>query len=1111
MTIPFQLMKPATAAPMNASLDDAEAEQAVQRIISRYFFGTVAAVALLTAALFAARSAGLAAQARWALVLAFLALGALAARAMHAPGPARVESRVALVSVAAIAAIGLAAALLAWGAGPGVGFFALLTCMVCAIAGQRAGVLVAVATGLVVLGLAYAQQQQWLAASPGPMADDGLWLRATLHVALIGSGLAGGLLVSRVVSRYVSTARQREQRFRGLLTIAADAYWELDDQYRLIALRWPRRGADAAPDEAAAIGKLPWELPQFSADDDALDLLRAHLEAREPFRDLPLQWRGAAGQLRHFLISGEPRYRARTVFSGYWGVSRDVSAEVNARWALRATESRYFELFTRIPTPLVLHAHARVLDANPAALAMFGFADLRSMLGQDLLTVYEAGDSRERAREHLETLQRLQAGDELPVAEYRLAERAGRRALVRASAVRLDTPDGAAALSIFIDDTERKLAEDAVRRSEALLSHLVATSPDVITLSETASGRYAMVNRSFERQSGFSAAEVVGHSAHEMGMWHEPQDRERFIEAVRRHGHVQDMPSRLVTKAGGTLSMLVSGACFTMDRREYLVINARDVTEAERERLQREAILHNASVGIAVTRDARFVLANPRFEQIYGWPPGTLLGQSGRVVWDSDADYHGIGGTLGPVLARGEAVEIETRARRHDGSGFLARITGKAIDPSHPARGGTIWIVDDITERRQVEQALAQARDAAEAASRAKSAFLANTSHELRTPLNALIGLAQLAAGDADAAQRGQYLQQIGQTAQALSAIISDILDLSKIEAGRFELEHAAFDLGELLRELQRTYGPLAQAKAVALQLELGDGVAGFVRGDALRIRQILHNYLNNALRFTGGGSAPGSIRLVALRRDAQRVRFEVHDNGVGIDEATQVRLFKPFTQADESTTRRYGGSGLGLSICRELATLMAGQVGVASRVGQGSCFWAELPLAADAAASAVPVAPPPAADALHGARVLVVEDNAVNMLITTTLLCQWGVQVEQADDGEQAVQAVRRHARSGSAFDAVVMDVQMPVMGGNEAARLLRAQFSAEQLPIIALTAAALVSEREDALAAGMNDFLTKPIEAQRLRQVLARWIGRRHAAPAASLESSPGRPKTT
>jgi len=1087
-------MKPALAPSPPVLFDDADAQRAVRHVITRYFFGTAAVVALLAALVFVFLPSGIAPGARWPLVLAFAALGALAATSMRA-GITRMEDLVALVVIAAIAVITLAVTLLDWGiAGPGFGFFGLMTCMVAAVAGLRLGLLVAALSGLVVLSLAYAQFRQWLPAGNSAMSDESLGLRALIHLIVIGSGLAGGLLVSRVVSGFVRSAEEREQRFRGLLTIAADAYWEIDEQYRLVTFKRQGR-AGGSMGEASAVGQVPWEVPEFSLDEDSLDLLRAHLEAREPFRDLPVQWLGVPGQVRHFLVSGEPRQPAQAAFLGYWGVARDVSADVQARQALVATESRYLELFTRIPTPLVLHAQSRVLDANPAALDMFGFADLQAIVGQDLLAVYEGGDSRERARRGIEALQQMDAGEALPVAEFRLSGREGRRVVVRATGVRLDTPDGPAVLSIFVDDTERKKAEDAVRRSEAMLSHLVATSPDVITLTDLATGRYAMVNRTFERQTGWSAAEVVGRTSTELGVWRHAQERERFVATIRDQGQVQDMPTEFATKSGAALSMRVSGARFAMDRREYLVINARDVTDAERERLQREAILQNASIGIAVTRNQRFVLANPRFEQMYGWPGGALLGQSGRVVWDSDDDYQRIGATLGPALARGESAEIEIQARRFDGSTFLARITGKAIDPSHPGRGGTIWIVDDITERRQVEQALARARDAAEAANRAKSAFLANTSHELRTPLNGLLGLARLAAApDTGEAMRHQYLLQIGDTAQALSAIISDILDLSKIEAGKFELETVAFDLGELLRGMQRAYATLADPRPIALRVEIDPGVDGLVLGDMMRTRQILSNYLGNALKFT----ARGEVRLQARRLDEQCVRFEVHDTGPGIDEQTQARLFRPFTQADESTTRRYGGTGLGLSICRELAELMGGQVGVDSRVGEGSCFWAELPLPATTAPAAALEADTPAQGSLRGASVLMVEDNPVNMLIAAAMLERWGVHIEQASDGQQAVQAVQRRAQNGALFDAVLMDVQMPVMSGHEATRVLRRDYSAEQLPIIALTAAALVSEREQALAAGMNDFLTKPIDVQRLHQALLRWIGARRGQAA-------------
>ena len=1076
-------MKPAPAPSPIPLFDDADAQRAVRHLITRHFFATASVVALLAALVFVFLPGHLAAGQRWLLVLAFGALAALAASSMRA-GRSRLEDLAALVVIASIGVITLAATLLDWGiAGPGFGFFGLFTCMICAVAGLRAGLAVAGLGGLVVLGLAYAQWRQWLPATQAGLPAETLGLRTLIHLVVIGTGLASGLLVSSVMSRYIGAAEERERRFRGLLSIAADAYWEIDDQYRLVTFKL--QGRERGPmGEASAFGRVPWEVPEFSLDDDALDLLRAHLEAREPFRDLPMQWLGVPGQVRHFLVSGEPRHAGSAGFLGYWGVARDVSADVQARQALAATESRYLELFTRIPTPLVLHTVGRVLDANPAALDMFGFADLPSMVGQDLLALYDGGDSRERARRRMETLIQMAAGEALPVAEFRLTSRDGRRGVVRATGVRLDTPDGPAVLSIFVDDTERKKAEDAVRRSEAMLSHLVATSPDVITLTDLQTGRYAMVNRQFERQTGYSAHEVVGRTSIELGIWVRPQDRERFVAAIREQGQVQDMPTEFATKSGGTLSMLVSGARFAMDRREYLVINGRDVTEAERERLQREAILQNASIGIAVTRNQRFVLANPRFEQMYGWPTGALIGQGGRVVWDSDEDYQRIGATLGPALARGESVEVEIQARRFDGSTFLAQITGKAIDPSHPARGGTIWIVEDITERRQVALALERARDAAEAASRAKSAFLANTSHELGTPLNRLIGLAELAAEPGiGESRRQQFLQQISHQAQALSAIITDILDLSKGEAGKLQLNPSDFDLGELLRGMHSSYALQAEDRPIELRLELDDALEGLVHGDPMRTRQILRNYLDNALKFT----ARGQIRLVARRLDPQRVRFEVHDTGIGLDADTQARLFRPFTQADGSITKRYGGVGLGLSICQQLATLMGGQVGVQGQPGVGSCFWAELPLPAVAATV-------PTEDALQGATVLVVDDDAVNMLIAVSTLEHWGLRVERASDGRQAVQAVQRQAQAGRLFDVVLMDVMMPGMSGHEAARLLRREFSAERLPIIALTAAA--SEREPALAAGMNDFVLKPIQSSLLRQALARWIAPRRVS---------------
>jgi CheY-like chemotaxis protein len=271
--------------------------------------------------------------------------------------------------------------------------------------------------------------------------------------------------------------------------------------------------------------------------------------------------------------------------------------------------------------------------------------------------------------------------------------------------------------------------------------------------------------------------------------------------------------------------------------------------------------------------------------------------------------------------------------------------------------------------------------------------------------------------------------------------------------------------------------------------MHVGSGVPRRVRGDALRVRQILSNYLSNALKFTETGAVRVHVRTAA----GASVRFEVEDTGPGIAPLVQARLFMPFTQADDSTTRRYGGTGLGLSICRELAHLMGGEVGLDSEPGRGSRFWAELPLPAgdEGGPESAFATPDLQAGPLVGLSLLIVEDNPVNMMIAVALLEQWGVEVTEAGNGAEAVALVTESADAHRPFDLVLMDVQMPVQGGNDATRELRRRFPAETLPIIALTAAALTSERDDALAAGMNDFLTKPIDAQRLHDTLLRWGG--------------------
>jgi PAS domain S-box-containing protein len=977
---------------------------------------------------------------------------------------------------------------------PELAFVVLLVPALAVVAGTRRGVQAAAVAVIGLVIVALLEYSNWLGVSI-PTTFRAVATVLCERIGVLGAALWGGIVTAQALDRTLRHGGERERRFLGLLAIAADAYWELDadgNLARFSAKDDLRAHVGFAEGPDRVLGKPLWETRGVVFDPQVEETFRSELAARLPMRDLPLRWTDVHGQhVRHFMLSAEPRFDDAARFTGYWGVLHDITMDVKARRALRSTETRYQDLFRRIPTPLVLHREARVLDANPAAVQLFGYADLRSMLGQDFVAAFEAGASREAARERMHALESLPVGEGLGEAEYTLRPTPGRTMVIRLSSVRVDVDGEAATLSIVIDDTERRQAEDLVRRSEALLSHLVATSPDAIALTEFPGGRYAMVNPTFLALTGYGMQEVLGRTAAELGLWTDAAQVERLQQALQAQTSAQNLPATLIARDGRRVQTVLSAARFTMDGIDYLMTSARDVTAAERTRLEREAILENALIGIAFTREQRFQMTNARFDEMFGWPHGALAGQPGQAVWPSSLAYEEMGRTVGPALGRGEQVDIEIEMMRRDGSTFMCRLLARALDLHRPGAGGTVWLAEDVTERRQVERALARARDEAEAANRAKSAFLANTSHEIRTPLNALLGLAQLArTPGVDDERRLQYIEQICDSAETLSAILSDILDLSKIEAGKLVLEDVGFDLGGLLQGLTQAYGALADTKGLQLRLDIGDDVPAHVCGDPIRLRQILSNYLTNALKFT----SRGRIELVVRRLDpvgaGDRVRFEVRDTGDGMDAAALERLFQPFTQVDNSITRRIGGTGLGLSICRELAHLMGGDVGVESAPGHGSLFWAEVPLREAGEDEIGGPASGHGVDVLLGTRVLLVEDNAVNMMIAVALLERWGATVDQADDGPSAIAAVEAAATAGHPFDVVLMDVQMPGMSGHEVTRRLRRRWSRRELPVIALTAAALVSEREDALAAGMNDFLTKPIDASRLRSTLGRVL---------------------
>jgi len=395
----------------------------------------------------------------------------------------------------------------------------------------------------------------------------------------------------------------------------------------------------------------------------------------------------------------------------------------------------------------------------------------------------------------------------------------------------------------------------------------------------------------------------------------------------------------------------------------------------------------------------------------------------------------------------------------------------------------------EIEQRKRVEKELHKAKEVAEAASKTKSEFLANMSHEIRTPMNGVLGTLQLLQGTELTESQKQFVSIAYNSGESLLALLNDILDFSKIEAGKLELEIIPFNLHELSNELSILLKAKADEREVKLTTDINIEIPKIIKGDPVRIRQILVNLMTNAIKFTEKGTVTIKANVLEKTQKIVRIRLEVNDTGIGIEENSQRKLFNSFTQADGSTTRKYGGTGLGLAIVRQLVTMMRGRLGVESEVGKGSCFWAEITFEISDAiiekqqATAIEVN-----EVLEG-KVLLVEDNPVNQIIATKMLEKVGLQLEVAKNGEEAVNRIKQQHN----FDLILMDCQMPIMDGYEATKVLREmeeQNKATRLPIIAMTANAMEGDKGKCLDAGMDDYISKPVNQQALKETIAKWL---------------------
>ncbi|MBV7534827.1 response regulator [Duganella sp. sic0402] len=558
-----------------------------------------------------------------------------------------------------------------------------------------------------------------------------------------------------------------------------------------------------------------------------------------------------------------------------------------------------------------------------------------------------------------------------------------------------------------------------------------------------------------------------------------------------------------------TLIVAVSVVCAALAGLLSLLSNARqkarlEASQQRTEESQRRARVLADTLPILIAYvdpDLRYRFANEHFRTQFGLEPEAMLGRTVSEVFGPAADswLEDLRAALAGRRLHFERDFSGAEGVRH----FLVDLIPD-VAPDGKVKGFYLTSMN-ITDRKNNEQR-------AEAASRAKSEFVANMSHEIRTPMNAVLGVAYLLENTPLSQAQKEYVGMIRSSGQVLLGILNDVLDFSKIEAGRMELAPQRFILAEVLEALSNVMLLPADARGISLEMSAGDDVPPVLVGDAMRLRQILINLVGNAVKFTERGGVSVMVQLDGeVQGGVACVRFSVRDTGIGMDLEQQSRLFAAFNQADASTTRRFGGTGLGLAISRRMAELMGGGITVRSIPGDGSEFVVTLPfVVADENAlpeqplwrgraaeswmpSAAPAASPVAADAeapviapgrLAGLRLLLVEDHPLNQVVACGMLEHAGAQVEVVENGQLAVERLRERAAD---YDIVLMDVQMPVMDGYEATRRIRRELGL-QLPVLAMTAGVMKAEQDQCTAAGMDDFIAKPVDAEQMLEIISR-----------------------
>ena len=818
---------------------------------------------------------------------------------------------------------------------------------------------------------------------------------------------------------------------------------------------------------------------------------------------------------------------------------RDMTQRQRTEQALHASSERYRLIVQTAAEGIwMTDANDRTSFVNPTMARMLGY-EPEEMLGRPM---HEFMDDESCALLRQQNSRRRPGMAEQGDARFYRKDHSSMWGLLSTTLINADNGVYAGTLAMITDITDRRLAEVALRNSsQRMASVFNAVTNGLVVLNSE--GVLLECNAAAARMLGSAAASGarLWPGVHEFGRpFHD--DEHPVQRALRSGQSVRDVVMGVAGEDGtlGWLSVNAEPMRDELGAATMAVASLTDITDrkrsedAVREGEQRlQEIIKMMPIGLFLKgADGRMLQMNPACEEQFGY---TL-----QDLHDGDYSHLHTPEELAAfrqrdeeTFARGELTDFEeTIHNPRLGERRYLRTFKKPVYDEVGKPSYLIGMSIDITASKHAEQALRElnehleervarrtaqleeARQIAEEASLAKGQFLANMSHEIRTPMNGVIGMAYLALKtELDPRQR-DYLEKIRFAGEHLLRIIDDILDISKIEAGKLEIEQVPFAMEHVIRTLTTVVTPKATGKELALEFDLDPALPPVLLGDPLRLGQVLINYTNNAIKFSERGSIRVSVQRLMADDARCLVRFEVTDEGIGLSEDEMGKLFQSFQQADASTTRAYGGTGLGLAICKQLAQLMGGEVGVSSRPGEGSTFWFTALLGIGSAAGAAaqqdanaPVVPSASMAALKDARILLVEDNTFNQQIASEMLEEAGAAVCVANNGAEALELLRQ-----TGFDCVLMDVQMPLMDGLEATRRIRADPRLAGLHVLAMTATATNEDRDRCLAAGMDDFISKPIQPALMYQSVAKWLPPRRHDDVARLVRPPRRaPRAT